>query len=41
VDATCYGECSGGQDPQAGYAIVRPGNVCPACEALHQALEVD
>ncbi|MGC9357453.1 MAG: hypothetical protein ACP5GX_06290, partial [Anaerolineae bacterium] len=38
VDATCYGECSGGQDPQAGYAIVRPGNVCPACETLHEVL---
>jgi hypothetical protein len=21
-------------DPQAGYAIVRPGGTCPACAAL-------
>ncbi|MBI3177824.1 MAG: hypothetical protein HYZ35_07525 [Chloroflexi bacterium] len=24
-----------GQDPQGGYAIIRPGGGCPACEALH------
>lgn len=24
-------------DPMAGYAIVRPGNVCPACDALASA----
>lgn len=23
-----------GDDPQAGYAIIRPGGVCPACDAL-------
>lgn len=38
VDASCYGECSGGEDPQAGYAIVRPGNVCPACDTLHEVM---
>jgi hypothetical protein len=21
-------------DPQAGYAIIRPGGACPACETL-------
>ncbi|MBI3360780.1 MAG: hypothetical protein HY023_06680, partial [Chloroflexi bacterium] len=25
---------SWGADPQAGYAIERPGNVCPACDSL-------
>ncbi|MCB9453746.1 MAG: hypothetical protein H6672_20135 [Anaerolineaceae bacterium] len=29
VDATEYGA-----DPQAGYAIIRPGNICNACETL-------
>jgi uncharacterized protein YraI len=29
VDFTYYGE-----DPMAGYAIIRPGGVCPACDAL-------
>lgn len=24
-----------GGDPKAGYAIIRPGNACPACDALH------
>ncbi len=24
-----------GQDPQGGYAIVRPGGGCPACDSLH------
>jgi len=33
VDATDYGA-----DPQAGYAIVRPGGSCPACSALRNAL---
>ncbi len=33
VDFTYYGD-----DPQAGYAIIRPGNSCPACESLHQVL---
>jgi hypothetical protein len=23
-----------GTDPQAGYAIIRPGGACPACDAL-------
>ncbi len=32
VDFTHYGD-----DPQAGYAIVRPGGGCPACEALRAA----
>jgi hypothetical protein len=31
VDFTLYGS-----DPQAGYAIVRPGGNCPACEALRR-----
>jgi len=30
VDFTGYGA-----DPQAGYAIIRPGGSCPACDALH------
>ncbi|MDY0018863.1 MAG: NBR1-Ig-like domain-containing protein [Anaerolineae bacterium] len=38
VDATCYGECGGVQDPQAGYAIIRPDGGCPACESLHALL---
>ncbi|MGC9400000.1 MAG: NBR1-Ig-like domain-containing protein [Anaerolineae bacterium] len=39
VDATCYGNCgSGGDDPQAGYAIIRPDTSCPACETLHAAM---
>ena len=29
VDFTYYGS-----DPQAGYAIIRPGDSCPACDAL-------
>lgn len=33
VDATQYGA-----DPQAGYAIVRPGNNCPACNSLRAAM---
>jgi hypothetical protein len=31
VDFTHYGD-----DPMAGYAIIRPGNHCPACLALAQ-----
>ena len=27
-----------GYDPQDGYAIVRPGGSCPACDALHSVL---
>ena len=27
-----------GDDPQAGYAIIRPGNSCPACDSLHGVL---
>lgn len=33
VDSTSFGA-----DPQAGYAIVRPDNTCPACNALRDAL---
>ncbi len=33
VDATHWGS-----DPQAGYAIVRPGNHCPACDSLRVAM---
>jgi LysM repeat protein len=33
VDATQYGE-----DPQAGYAIVRPDGTCPACNTLAAAV---
>jgi LysM repeat protein len=33
VDNTLYGE-----DPQAGFAIVRPDNSCPACNAIRAAL---
>ncbi|MBI3243984.1 MAG: hypothetical protein HYZ49_17010 [Chloroflexi bacterium] len=29
IDFTAWG-----QDPQGGYAIIRPGNGCPACETL-------
>jgi hypothetical protein len=31
VDFTLYSN----SDPQAGYAIIRPGGGCPACETLH------
>jgi LysM repeat protein len=34
VNATEYGA-----DPQAGYAIVRPGNICPACVALNAVMQ--
>ncbi|MCJ7551771.1 MAG: hypothetical protein MUQ30_19035, partial [Anaerolineae bacterium] len=27
-----------GYDPQDGYAIIRPGGGCPACETLHSVL---
>ena len=27
-----------GDDPQDGYAIIRPGGGCPACETLHNVL---
>ena len=33
VDATLFGA-----DPQAGYAIVRPGGGCPACDSLRVAM---
>jgi len=33
VDATYWGD-----DPQAGYAIVRPGGGCPSCDALRVAM---
>lgn len=33
VDATYWGD-----DPQAGYAIVRPGGGCPACDSLRVAM---
>jgi hypothetical protein len=34
VDATTYGD-----DPQAGYAIIRPGNQCLACNTLAAAMQ--
>ncbi len=34
VNATEYGA-----DPQAGYAIVRPGNTCPSCVALNGVMQ--
>jgi hypothetical protein len=34
VDSTLYGD-----DPQAGYAIVRPDNTCAACNAIRAALQ--
>jgi hypothetical protein len=33
IDFTRYGD-----DPQDGYAIVRPGGSCPACDSLHNVL---
>lgn len=33
VDSTTWGT-----DPQAGYAIIRPGGGCPACESLRQVM---
>jgi hypothetical protein len=38
VDFDCYGDCGGVQDPQAGYAIIRPDGSCPACDTLHALL---
>ncbi len=38
VDANCYGMCGGVNDPQAGYAILRPDGSCPACDSLHALL---
>ena len=32
VDFTYY---DAGGDPQAGYAMIRPGGSCPACDTLH------
>jgi hypothetical protein len=28
-----------GYDPQDGYAIIRPGGGCPACDTLHAAMQ--
>ena len=36
IDFTHYSTGRGG-DPQAGYAIIRPGGACPACASLAQA----
>ncbi len=33
VDSTTFGD-----DPQAGYAIIRPGGACPACETLRSVM---
>jgi hypothetical protein len=33
IDFTRYGD-----DPQDGYAIIRPGGSCPACDSLHNVL---
>ncbi|MCA9929200.1 MAG: SH3 domain-containing protein, partial [Anaerolineales bacterium] len=33
VDSTTWGD-----DPQAGYAIIRSGGSCPACESLRQVM---
>ncbi len=33
VDFTYWGD-----DPQAGYAIIRPGGGCPACDSLRRAM---
>lgn len=33
IDSTTWGD-----DPQAGYAIIRPGGGCPACDALSQVM---
>jgi hypothetical protein len=35
VDFTLYSS----SDPQAGYAIIRPGGGCPACETLHSVTQ--
>jgi uncharacterized protein YgiM (DUF1202 family) len=34
VDFTYWGD-----DPQAGYAIIRPGGGCPACDSLRAAMQ--
>ncbi len=34
VDSTTFD----GSDPQAGYAIIRPDNTCPACNTIRQAM---
>ncbi len=34
VDFTLWSD----QDPQAGYAILRPGGNCPACDSLHNVM---
>jgi hypothetical protein len=34
VDFTLWSD----QDPQAGYAIIRPGGNCPACDTLHAVM---
>jgi hypothetical protein len=28
-----------GDDPQAGYSIIRPNDSCPACETLRAAMQ--
>jgi len=38
VDFTRYDCGPGNGDPQGGYAIIRPGGGCPACDALHNVL---
>jgi hypothetical protein len=35
VDFTNYA----GDDPQAGYAMIRPGNVCIACATIAAAMQ--
>lgn len=35
VDFTYYGD-----DPQAGYAMIRPGGACPACDSLGRVMGV-
>jgi hypothetical protein len=32
IDFTLYGS-----DPQAGFAMIRPGGGCPACDAMARA----
>ena len=38
VDFTKYTSTAFGCDPQGGYAIVRPGGGCPACDTLRAAM---
>ncbi len=38
VDFTQYTATAFGCDPQGGYAIVRPGGGCPACDSLRAAM---